>query len=177
MRGTLRLPDVGLAGQRRLEAARVLLVGAGLWLAGGVLPGRGWRRQPAHRRRRHRRPRQPAAADPAHRARRVRPRSIRQAVALAALNPRTQHRSGGGTRPRQAVERLLAGVDVVVDGADNFPARYLLNDACVKLGIPVYGAVHRFRRPGQRVRRRPPARRGALLPLPVPRPAQRGGCV
>jgi molybdopterin/thiamine biosynthesis adenylyltransferase len=36
-------------------------------------------------------------------------------------------------------------VDVVVDGADNFPVRYLLNDACVKLGKPlVYGAVHRF---------------------------------
>jgi sulfur-carrier protein adenylyltransferase/sulfurtransferase len=33
----------------------------------------------------------------------------------------------------------------VVDGADNFPARYLLNDACVKLGKPlIYGAVHRF---------------------------------
>jgi sulfur-carrier protein adenylyltransferase/sulfurtransferase len=33
----------------------------------------------------------------------------------------------------------------VIDGADNFPARYLLNDACVKLGKPlVYGAVHRF---------------------------------
>jgi molybdopterin/thiamine biosynthesis adenylyltransferase len=36
-------------------------------------------------------------------------------------------------------------VDVVIDGADNFPVRYLLNDACVKLGKPlVYGAVHRF---------------------------------
>ena len=34
---------------------------------------------------------------------------------------------------------------MVVDGADNFPVRYLLNDACVKLGKPlVYGAVHRF---------------------------------
>jgi len=43
------------------------------------------------------------------------------------------------------VERLLDGVDVVIDGADNFPVRYLLNDACVKLGKPlVYGAVHRF---------------------------------
>ena len=34
---------------------------------------------------------------------------------------------------------------MVLDGADNFPVRYLLNDACVKLGKPlVYGAVHRF---------------------------------
>src|SRR3546814_15016970 len=43
------------------------------------------------------------------------------------------------------VERLLEDVDVVLDCADNFPVRYLLNDACVKLGKPlVYGAVHRF---------------------------------
>jgi molybdopterin/thiamine biosynthesis adenylyltransferase len=43
------------------------------------------------------------------------------------------------------VERILAHADVVIDGADNFAARYLLNDACVKLARPlVYGAVHRF---------------------------------
>ncbi len=43
------------------------------------------------------------------------------------------------------VERLIQSADVVIDGADNFPVRYLLNDACVKLGTPlVYGAVHRF---------------------------------
>ena len=43
------------------------------------------------------------------------------------------------------VERLIANADVVIDGADNFPVRYLLNDACVKLRKPlVYGAVHRF---------------------------------
>ena len=43
------------------------------------------------------------------------------------------------------VEALLEGMDVVVDGSDNFPLRYLLNDACVKLGKPlVYGAVQRF---------------------------------
>ena len=43
------------------------------------------------------------------------------------------------------VERILEGWDVVVDGADNFPTRYLVNDACVKLGIPnVHGSVYRF---------------------------------
>ena len=43
------------------------------------------------------------------------------------------------------VDRLLDGVDLVLDGADNFPVRYLLNDACVMHGVPlVYGAVHRF---------------------------------
>ena len=40
---------------------------------------------------------------------------------------------------------ILDGYDVVIDGADNFPTRYLLNDASVKLGIPVvHGSVHRF---------------------------------
>ncbi|WP_432719545.1 molybdopterin-synthase adenylyltransferase MoeB [Jeongeupia wiesaeckerbachi] len=40
---------------------------------------------------------------------------------------------------------LLQGYDLVVDGSDNFKARYLVNDACVKLGIPnVHGAIYRF---------------------------------
>ena len=43
------------------------------------------------------------------------------------------------------VERIFEGWDVVVDGSDNFPTRYLVNDACVKLGIPnVHGSVYRF---------------------------------
>jgi molybdopterin/thiamine biosynthesis adenylyltransferase len=46
---------------------------------------------------------------------------------------------------RHNVEDVLAGFDVVVDGADNFATRYLLNDACVKLSKPdVHGSVHRF---------------------------------
>ncbi|MCP3911954.1 MAG: molybdopterin biosynthesis protein MoeB, partial [Actinomycetia bacterium] len=40
---------------------------------------------------------------------------------------------------------IMDGYDVVVDGADNFPSRYLLNDASVKLGIPVvHGSIFRF---------------------------------
>jgi molybdopterin/thiamine biosynthesis adenylyltransferase/rhodanese-related sulfurtransferase len=42
-------------------------------------------------------------------------------------------------------DELVTGWDIVVDGTDNFPARYALNEACVRLGIPlVYGAVMRF---------------------------------
>ena len=67
------------------------------------------------------------------------------AIALSALNPRTTVEAIRERITSDNVERLLEGVDVVVDGADNFPARYLLSDACVKLGKPlVYGAVHRF---------------------------------
>jgi molybdopterin/thiamine biosynthesis adenylyltransferase len=40
---------------------------------------------------------------------------------------------------------IISGYDVIVDGADNFPVRYLLNDASVKLGIPVvHGSIFRF---------------------------------
>jgi rhodanese-related sulfurtransferase len=43
------------------------------------------------------------------------------------------------------VRELVAGYDVVVDGSDNFPTRYLLNDACVSLGKPlVSGAIYKF---------------------------------
>jgi adenylyltransferase/sulfurtransferase len=41
--------------------------------------------------------------------------------------------------------RIAAGYDLIIDGTDNFPTRYLVNDACVKLGIPnVYGSIFRF---------------------------------
>ena len=142
----LRLPEVGLAGQRRLEAARVLLVGAGglgspaaFYLAAAgigtlrladddVVDRSNLQRQILH-------------AD----ARVGEAKVASAAQALAALNPRTHVETVRERVTSANVETLLDGVDVVIDGADNFPARYLLNDACVKLGKPlVYGAVHRF---------------------------------
>jgi len=43
------------------------------------------------------------------------------------------------------VERIFSGWDIVVDGSDNFPTRYLVNDACVKLRLPqVHGSIYRF---------------------------------
>ena len=66
-------------------------------------------------------------------------------VRLSALNPRTRIDAVAERATSATVERLLEGVDLVLDGADNFPVRYLLNDACVHLQVPlVYGAVHRF---------------------------------
>lgn len=142
----LRLPEVGLAGQQRLAKTTMLLLGAGglgspaaLYLAAAgvgtlriadddVVERSNLQRQVLH------------AED-----RIGMPKVFSAAATLAALNPRVRveaiaERVDGGN-----VERLLDGVDVVVDGADNFPVRYLLNDACVKLGKPlVYGAVHRF---------------------------------
>jgi len=64
---------------------------------------------------------------------------------LNALNPGVQVEQIQERLTSANIERVLDGVDVVLDGADNFPVRYLLNDACVKLALPlVYGAVHRF---------------------------------
>jgi molybdopterin/thiamine biosynthesis adenylyltransferase len=142
----LRLPEVGLEGQKRLAAARVLLVGAGglgspaaFYLAAAgvgtlrlvdddVVDRSNLQRQILH-------------TD----ARIGTPKVDSARVALSALNPRTRIETFAERVTSANVERLLDGVDVVVDGADNFAARYLLNDACVKLGKPlVYGAVHRF---------------------------------
>ena len=142
----LRLPQVGLEGQRKLESARVLLVGAGglgspaayyLVAAGvgtlriaddDVVDRSNLQRQILHTDARI----GTAKVDSA-------------ATALSALNPRTRIEAIAERVSSANVEALLDGVDIVIDGADNFPARYLLNDACVKLGKPlVYGAVHRF---------------------------------
>ena len=70
------------------------------------------------------------------------------------------------------VDRILAdGWDVIVDGADNFPTRYLVNDASVWHDIPVvHGSIYRFE--GQVTVFKP--QRGALLPLPLPAAAAAG---
>ena len=142
----LRLPEVGLEGQKRLAASRVLLVGAGglgspaaFYLAAAgvgtlrlvdddVVDRSNLQRQILH-------------TDARVGAAKV----ASAAATLSALNPRTRLEPMRERITSGNVERVLDQVDVVIDGADNFAARYLLNDACVKLGKPlVYGAVHRF---------------------------------
>ena len=142
----LRLPEVGMDGQRRLQDARVLLAGVGglgspvafYLAAAGVgqlrlvdddtVERSNLQRQILHTEQAIGRPKVESAS-----------------ARLAALNPRTRIEAIGERISSANVEALLDGVDVVIDGADNFPLRYLLNDACVKLGKPlVYGAVQRF---------------------------------
>ena len=142
----LRLPQVGVDGQRRLAASRVLLVGAGglgapaaLYLAAAgvgtlriadddVVERSNLQRQVLHRE---------ATIGTA--------KVASAAAALEALNPRVRVEAFAGRITAGNVEAMLEGVDVVLDGADNFPARYLLNDACVRLRKPmVYGAVQQF---------------------------------
>lgn len=142
----LILPDVGEDGQRRLKGARVLVVGAGglgspvaLYLAAAGVGQLGivdadavelsnLQRQVLHGTRDVGRPKVDSA--------RERLRELNANVDVATFQTRLTSAN--------ALE-LMRGYDVVIDGTDNFPTRYLVNDACVLLGIPnVYGSVIRF---------------------------------
>ena len=142
----LILPEIGADGQRRLKAARVLLVGAGglgspaaLYLAAagvghlGVVDADDVELSNLQR-------------QVLHDTESVGTPKVESAAArLRAINPHVEvvtHR----TRLTSAnAVQLLADYDVIVDGSDNFPTRYLVNDACVLLRKPnVYGSVLRF---------------------------------
>jgi molybdopterin/thiamine biosynthesis adenylyltransferase/rhodanese-related sulfurtransferase len=142
----LLLPEVGAAGQERLRDARVLIVGAGglgspaaYYLAAAgvgtlriadddVVERSNLQRQILH------------GED-----RIGQPKVVSATRTLEALNPDIAIDAVATRVAADNVEALLDGVDVVIDGADNFATRYLLNDACVRLGKPlVYGAVQRF---------------------------------
>jgi molybdopterin/thiamine biosynthesis adenylyltransferase/rhodanese-related sulfurtransferase len=142
----LLLPQVGLAGQQKLERSRVFVVGAGglgspvtfYLAAAGVgtlviadddrVERSNLQRQILHTE---------AAIGT--------PKVESAARALTAMNPRVHVEAVQERVTSANVDRLLEGADLVIDGADNFPLRYLLNDACIKHAKPlVYGAVHRF---------------------------------
>src|SRR5687768_15144957 len=142
----LILPEIGRAGQERLKAARVLLLGAGglgapagLYLAAAgvgtigvvdmdVVDESNLQRQILHN------------------TDRLGERKVDSAKkTLTALNPDVNVVAHDLRLGADNVMDVLAGYDVVVDGADNFPVRYLLNDASLKLGIPVvHGSIFRF---------------------------------
>jgi molybdopterin/thiamine biosynthesis adenylyltransferase/rhodanese-related sulfurtransferase len=142
----LILPEVGVAGQTKLLGARIALIGAGglgspaaLYLAAagvGTLS-----LIDDDRVERSNLQRQVLHADE-----RIGMRKTESAaIALNALNPRTHLQLRDERLTAANVETLIRDHDVVIDGADNFPTRYLLNAACLRLKIPlVYGAVHRF---------------------------------
>ncbi|HEX9784685.1 MAG TPA: molybdopterin-synthase adenylyltransferase MoeB [Opitutaceae bacterium] len=140
------LPEIGLAGQARLKQASVLVVGAGglgcpaaLYLAAagvGTIGLADFDKVEAHNLQRqvlH------ATADVG------RPKTESGARHLHALNPNVrivQHTEG--VRPENAVE-LFARYDLIVDGSDNFPTRYLNTDAAFFAKRPlVYGSIFKF---------------------------------
>ncbi|MEP6619226.1 MAG: molybdopterin-synthase adenylyltransferase MoeB [bacterium] len=142
----LILPNVGEEGQRRLKAARVLLIGAGglgspaaLYLAAAGVGHLGvvdadsvelsnLQRQVLHGTRDVGRPKVMSAHDRLH--------DLNPHVDVATYHTRLTSAN--------ALD-ILRSYDIVVDGSDNFQTRYLVNDACVLLGKPnVYGSVIRF---------------------------------
>ena len=140
------VPQVGLVGQQRIRASRVLLIGAGglgapaaLYLAAAGVGTIGLiddddvdvsnlQRQVIHATAAVGRPKVDSAAE-----------------AIRALNPDVEVVAHRRRLTADNARDLLGGWDVVIDGTDNFPTRYLVNDATVMLGLPlVHGAVLGF---------------------------------
>jgi sulfur-carrier protein adenylyltransferase/sulfurtransferase len=142
----LILPEVGMEGQRKLKAASVLCIGAGglgspalLYLAAAgigrlgivdfdVVDVSNLQRQVIHGTPDVGRPKLHSARD-----------------RVLELNPHAKVELHEVALSSQNALDLFRGYDVIVDGTDNFPTRYLVNDACVLLGIPnAYGSIFRF---------------------------------
>ena len=142
----MAMPEFGAAGQEKLRAARVLLIGAGglgsppaLYLAAagvgtlGIVDADEVELSNLHRQLLH-------GADDVGRA-----KVDSAATTLRGVNPHVRVEAIRERFTAANALDLARGWDVIVDGSDNFPTRYASNDACVALGIPnVYGSVWRF---------------------------------
>jgi adenylyltransferase/sulfurtransferase len=140
------LPQVGPEGQRALSDSKVLLVGVGglgspvaLYLTAAGIGTLGVA--------------DPDLVDLSNLQRQVlhgishlgQYKVDSAAARLWELNPNVEVIQHGIRLTSANAKEIIQGYDVVVDGSDNFPARYLVNDACVLLGKPyVYGAVDRW---------------------------------
>ncbi|HEV2249696.1 MAG TPA: molybdopterin-synthase adenylyltransferase MoeB [Candidatus Limnocylindria bacterium] len=142
----LLIPEIGERGQLRLLHGKVLLIGAGglgspaaLYLAAAgvgtlgivdsdVVDATNLQRQIIHSSERLGRPKVESARE-----------------TITALNPDVKVNAYQERLTAQNIDRIVAGYDVIIDGADNFPTRYLVNDASVKHRIPVvHGSIYRF---------------------------------
>jgi len=142
----LILPEVGLEGQRKLKAARVLMIGTGglgsplgLYLAAAgvgtlglvdfdVVDSSNLQRQIIHGTKDIGRPKIDSARD-----------------RLKDINPHTKIEAFETRLTSENALEMFKAFDVIVDGTDNFPTRYLVNDAAVLTGKPnVYGSIFRF---------------------------------
>jgi molybdopterin/thiamine biosynthesis adenylyltransferase/rhodanese-related sulfurtransferase len=142
----LVIPEVGEEGQAKLLKSKVLLMGAGglgspaaLYLAAAgvgtlgvvdmdVVDLSNLQRQVIHTQDRSGKPKTESAR-----------------MTIQALNPDVKVIPFQERLTSQNVIRVLEGFDMVLDGGDNFPTRYLLNDACVVLNKPnIHGSIYRF---------------------------------
>jgi adenylyltransferase/sulfurtransferase len=140
------LPEVGTAGQAKLAAARVLVVGAGglgcpasLYLAGAgvgrltLADGGRVERSNLHRQ---------ILFTPAELGG---PKALAAAARLRLHNPAIEVVAHDGNLTAANATALVSGQSLVLDCTDNFAARFLIHDACLALGVPlVSAAVHRF---------------------------------
>lgn len=142
----LIMPEVGMAGQRRLKAASVLLIGAGglgsplaMYLAAAgvgriglvdydVVDASNLQRQVIHGTKDIGRPKLESAK-----------------ARILDINPYVRVETYSAPLTSANAFEVMKPYDVIVDGTDNFPTRYLVNDASVMLGKPnVYGSIFRF---------------------------------
>jgi molybdopterin/thiamine biosynthesis adenylyltransferase/rhodanese-related sulfurtransferase/molybdopterin converting factor small subunit len=142
----LIMPEVGMEGQRRLKAASVLMIGTGglgaplgMYLAAAgigrlgivdfdVVDESNLQRQIIHGTSDVGRPKVASARD-----------------RLSNINPHVNIETHETRLSSENALDLFRSYDVIVDGTDNFPTRYLVNDACVLTGKPnVYGSIFRF---------------------------------
>ncbi len=142
----LIIPEVGISGQKKLKAGKVLMIGAGglgsplgMYLAAAgvgkigivdfdVVDTTNLQRQVMHSTEDVGRPKLDSARE-----------------TLKGINPNVEIETYETRLTSENALSLFADYDVIVDGTDNFPTRYLVNDACVLLGKPnVYGSILRF---------------------------------
>src|SRR5256885_1857456 len=140
------MPEVGMEGQEKLKASRVLCIGTGglgsplaLYLAAAgvgtlglvdfdVVDFSNLQRQVIHFTTDVGRPKLKSAADK-----------------IAAINPFVNVKPFETRLTSENALKIFEGFDIIVDGTDNFPTRFLVNDACVFTGKPnVYGSIFRF---------------------------------
>jgi sulfur-carrier protein adenylyltransferase/sulfurtransferase len=142
----ITLPEIGWAGQQRLRDARVVIVGTGglgspvgLYLAAAGVGTIGLIDFDT--------------VDTSNLQRQVlygtsdvgTLKVVAAAARLRDVNPHIEIVTHAERLTRANAMEVLGGYDIVVDGTDNFPTRYLVNDACVLLGVPyVYGSILRF---------------------------------
>lgn len=140
------LPEVGLEGQKKLKAASVLLIGAGglgsplaMYLAAAgvgrlglvdfdVVEASNLQRQVIH-----------------STANIGKPKLASAKSFIEGVNPHVEVETYETRFTSENAMQIAASYDVVIDGTDNFPTRYLVNDVCVLLNKPnVYGSIFRF---------------------------------
>jgi molybdopterin/thiamine biosynthesis adenylyltransferase/rhodanese-related sulfurtransferase len=141
----LLLPEVGVEGQAKLLVSKVLLLGAAVWARRPRLPRRRRSRHARHRRHGRGRRAEPAAPDPAQRRSHRRAQGRLGQEDLDRPQLRVDVVAYDTRLSADNVLDLIDGYDVIIDGADNFPSRYLLNDASLLKRIPVvHGSIFRF---------------------------------